>query len=84
MVFGCDINGFDQRYVTYALQLPCSGWNLILGDYKNLLHDVSSGTLGLRFLLVITNNGSAVWGIDKYGKQVLLKNKETHNKPVCI
>ena len=60
MVFVCDINRFDQRYVKYALRLPCPGWSLILGDYQNLLHAVSSGTAGLRFLLVISNHGSAV------------------------
>ena len=25
LIFGCDINGFDQRYVTYALCLQCPG-----------------------------------------------------------
>ena len=84
LVFGCDINGFDQRYVTYALRLPCPGWSLILGDYRNLLHAVSSGTAGLRFSLVITNHRSAVRGIDEYGKKVLLRNKDTYNKPVSI
>ena len=43
LIFGCDINGFDQRYVTYALRLPCPGWSLVLGDYQHLLHAVSSG-----------------------------------------
>ena len=84
LVFGCDINGFDQRYVTYALRLPCPGWSLILGDYRHLLHAVSSDTAGLRFSLVIANHGSAVRGIDEYGKRVLLRNKDTYNKPVCI
>ena len=40
LIFGCEINGFDQRYVTYALRLPCPGWCLVLGDYRHLLHAV--------------------------------------------
>ena len=72
LIFGCDINGFDQRYVTYALRLPCPGWSLVLGDYRHLLHAVSSGTAGLRFSLVVSNHGSAVRGVDEYGKRVLL------------
>ena len=84
LVFGCDINRFDQRYVTYALRLPCPGWSLIIGDYRNLLHAVSSGTARLHFLLVITNHGSVVRGIDEFGILVLLRNKDTYNKSVCI
>ena len=66
------------------LRLPCPGWSLVLGDYRNLLHAVSSGTSGLRFSLVISNHGSAVRGIDGNGKRVLLRNKDTYNKHVCI
>ena len=84
LIFGCDINGFDQRYVTYALRLPCPGWSLVLGDYRHLLHAVSSGTAGLRFSLVVSNHGSAVRGVDEYGKRVLLRNKDTYNTRVCI
>ena len=84
LIFDCDINGFDQRYVTYALRLPCSGWSLVLGDYCNLLHAVSSGTSGLRFSLVSSNHGYAVQGIDENGKRVLVQNKDTYSKPVCI
>ena len=49
LIFGCDINRFDQRYVMYALRLPCPGWSLVLGDYQHLSHAVRSGTTGLRF-----------------------------------
>ena len=84
LIFGCDINGFDQRYVTYALRLPCPGWSLVLGDYQHLLHAVSSGTAGLRFSLVVSNHGSAVRGIDECGKRVLLRNKYTYDLPICI
>ena len=84
LIFGCNINGFDQRYVTYALRLPCPGWSLVLGDYRHLLHAVSSGTAGLRFSLVVSNHGSAVRGIDECGKRVLLRNKDTYNLALRI
>ena len=79
MIFGCDIVGFDQRYVTYALRLPCPGWSIVLGDYRHLLHAVSSGTAGLRFLLVVTNHDSAIRGVDEHGKRVLLRNNNTYH-----
>ena len=82
LIFGCDIQGFDQRYVTYALRLPCPGWCLVLGDYRHLLHAVSSGTAGLRFSLVVTNHGSAVRGVDENGKRVLLRNAKNYHLPV--
>ena len=72
LIFGADINGFDQRYVTLALQLPCPGWSLVLGDYCNLLHAVTQGknNNGLRFSLVIANHQSTVKGINEHGQQV--------------
>ena len=82
LIFGCDINGFDQRYVTYALCLPCPGWSLVLGDYYHLLHAVNSNTAGLRFSLILTNHGSTVCGIDECWKKVLLRNKYNYNLPV--
>ena len=81
---GCDINGFDQRYVTYALRLPCPGWSLVLGDYRHSLHAVSSGTAGLCFSLVVSNHGSAVRGIDENGKRVLLRSKNNYHLPVSV
>ena len=84
LIFGCDIKGFDQRYVTYALRLPCPGWCLVLGDYRHLLHAVSSGTAGLRFSLVVSNHGSAVRGIDENGKRVLLRNTNHYHLPVSV
>ena len=82
LIFGCDIQGFDQRYVTYALRLPCPGWSLVLGDYRHLLHAVSSGTAGLRFSLVVTNHRSAVRGVDENGKRVLLRNAKNYHLAV--
>ena len=79
LIFGCDIDGFDQRYVTYALRLPCPGWSIVLGDFQHLLHAVSSGTAGLRFSLVVANHGSAVRGVDVHGKRVLLRNNNTYH-----
>ena len=72
LIFGADINGLDQRYVTFALKLPCLGWSLVLEDYCNLLHAVSSGKNinGLRFSLVIANHQSTVKGVNEYGQQV--------------
>ena len=61
-----------------------SWMDLVLGDYRHLLHAVSSGTAGLRFSLVVSNHGSAVRGVDEYGKRVLLRNKDTYNTRVCI
>ena len=26
LIFGADLEGFDQRYITYAVKLPCPGW----------------------------------------------------------
>ena len=49
LIFGYNTNGFDQRYVMYALRLLCPGWSLVLGNYRHLLHVISSGTAGLRF-----------------------------------
>ena len=78
LIFGCDIIGFDQRYVTYALRLPCPGWSLVLRDYWHLLHVNSSGTAGLPFSLVVSNHGSTVRGVDEYGKRCCFKIK------ICI
>ena len=72
LIFGADIDGFDQRYVTFALRLPCPGWSLVLGDYRNLLHAVSKGNNnnGLRFSLVIANHQSTVKGVNEFGQEV--------------
>ena len=82
LIFGCDINRFDQRYITYALRLSYPKRCLVLGESCHFLHAVSSGTAGLRFSLVVTNHGSAVCGIDEYGKKILLRNKYNYNLPV--
>ena len=68
LIFGCDINIFGQIYVTYVLHLLYWGWSLVFGNYRHLLHAVSSGTAGLRFSLVVSNHGSAVQGVDGYEK----------------
>ena len=72
LIFGADIDGFDQRYVTLALRLPCPGWSVVLGDYRNLLHAVSKGKNknGLRFSLVIANHKSTVIGENEFGQTV--------------
>ena len=84
LIFVYDINECYQRYVTYALPLPCLGWILVLGDYRHLLHAFSNGTAVLRFLLVASNHDSAVGGIDEYGKKVLPRNRNTYHLPVSI
>ena len=33
LIFG-DFQGFDQRYVTLSLELPCPGWSLVIGDFE--------------------------------------------------
>ena len=33
LIFG-DFEGFDQRYVTLSLELPCPGWSLVIGDFE--------------------------------------------------
>ena len=60
LVFGYDIDSFDQRYLTYALRLPCPGWSLVIGNCRELLHAVHCGSTSLRMSLVITNQKRAV------------------------
>ena len=70
LVFGAGYVGFDQRYVTMALQLPCPGWSIVFGNYRDLLHSVTPGKNGIRFSLVVTNHESCVLGKDKVGRDV--------------
>ena len=69
LTFGVDWRGFEQGYVTFALELPCPGWSLILGDYRNLLHYVRSGS-GFRMSVVIANHKSVTRGEDECGREV--------------
>lgn len=72
LIFGSEIEGFDQRYVTLALRLPCPGWSVVFGDFRNLLHSVSksNNSNGLRFSLVIANHQSTVKGVNEHGQIV--------------
>ena len=69
LVWGAGIIGFNQRYVTLALQLPTPGWSLIIGDFEHLLHCVTAGS-GLRFSLVIASHKSTTQGLDNVGREV--------------
>ena len=83
LIFGCDISGFDQRYITYALRLPCPGWSLVIGNYRELLHAVSSGSATLRMSLVVTNHKCAVLGVNEFGKKVHLRNEDNYEETRC-
>ena len=74
LIFGADLSGFDQRYVTFSLLLPCPGWSLVLGDYRYLLHTVSSGN-GLRFSLVLATHQSHTQGVDTHGREVYVPSE---------
>ena len=69
LVWGAELLGFQQRYVTLALQLPTPGWSLIIGDFEHLLHCVTGGS-GLRFSLVIASHRSTTQGLDNFGREV--------------
>ena len=69
LIFGADVMGFDQRYVTLAVRLPCPGWSLVIGDFRRLLHSVCSGT-GLRFSLVVALHKSVTEGVDEFDRLV--------------
>ena len=69
LVFGAEMRGFDQRYVTLALRLPMPGWTLVVGDFRHLLHCVTEGE-GLRFSLVIANHKSTTQGVSEFGQEV--------------
>ena len=40
LVFGVDMRGFEQGYVTLSLELPMSGWSLVLRNFTEILHSV--------------------------------------------
>ena len=69
LIFGADLSGFDQRYVTFALRLPCPGWSLVMGNFRELLHCVEAGS-GLRFSLVLALHKAVTQGIDEFGREV--------------
>jgi hypothetical protein len=69
LIYGADFSGFDQRYVTFAVRLPCPGWSLVIGDFRRLLHCVESGS-GLRFSLVLALHKSVTEGIDEFDREV--------------
>ena len=69
LIFGANLKGFDQRYITYALRLPCPGWSLVIGDFRHLLHCVESGS-GLRFSLVLALHKSVTTGVDEFDRDV--------------
>ena len=69
LIFGADLDGFEQRYITLSLKLPCPGWSLVVGDFRYLLHCVESGT-GLRFSVVLAKHSSCTEGVDTLGREV--------------
>jgi hypothetical protein len=70
LIFGAGFTGFEEQYVTLALELPCPGWSLVLGDFRYLLHMVRSGRGGLRFSIVLCNHRSTTEGVDDCGREV--------------
>ena len=74
LVFGADLEGFDQRYVTLSLRLPTPGWCLVIGDFRYLLHCVEGGR-GLRFSIVLCNHRSVTQGVDEFGREVWVPEK---------
>jgi hypothetical protein len=69
LTFGVEWKGYEQGYVTLALELPCPGWSLVIGNYRSLLHYVRSG-VGLRMSLVLANHRSLTCGVDEVGREV--------------
>jgi len=70
LVFGIDLEGFDQIYPTTGVRIACNCWAFACADASELLHAVAHGR-GFRIALVYATHATMADGHDHKGKRVL-------------